>query len=324
MKLFDNLKILKFPKNNKNYLVTIAIGKEYYDNWASRALPLWKEYCKKNNLGIIVFYKDLIPKNHIAWKKPTWQKLLIGSTLKEKKIDISNICYLDTDILINPYAPNIFDYYKSTKIGVVSIKKNLPYPIDDVLRRVSFLRNRHYYKKYPLDSAIFKSIENIFKFHKLPKQDDFFCAGLFLFNLLNHSNMMKKIFHKYPSNIKSITNGGDQTHLNFEFQTSADILWLDYRFQSIWVYEMAWKYPFLYTNKKNSRLISQCIEASLYQNYFLHFAGSWYESDMWKIGNFFNEANKKEEIKKYYTYLKTKVTGREKGTINPKSIKLSR
>ena len=42
-------------------------------------------------------------------------------------------------------------------------------------------------------------------------------------------------------------------------------------------------YPFLYKlrNKKNSLLID-CIQSSIYNNYFLHFPGSWYDSQMWK------------------------------------------
>ena len=83
---------------------------------------------------------------------------------------------------------------------------------------------------------------------------------------------------------------------------------------------MAWKYPFLYKFARvKKKLIQDCIESSLYQNYFLHFAGTWYESDMWKKGKFFINKNK-IELKNYYKYLKTPIIGKSKGTINPKNI----
>lgn len=319
MEEYKNFKIIKKSNIKKNYLVTIAIGERYYKKWEFAALPLWEEYCSKNDIGIIVFHQDLIPKDYFAWKKATWQKLMIGTVLKENKINISNICYLDTDILINPYAPNLFDKYDNKTIALVSIKKDIPQSLDETLRRESFLRNFHYDNKFPLDSALFKSIDELFRFHNLETQDNFFCAGFFVFNLENHSNFMKKIFDKYPSDIKSITDGGDQTHLNYEFLKYGNISWLNYRFQAIWVYEMAWKYPFLYNfGRNNEELIRECIEASLYQNYFLHFAGSWYESDMWEVGKFFENESKKKELRNYYDYFNTPVTGKAVGIVKPK------
>jgi hypothetical protein len=49
---------------------------------------------------------------------------------------------------------------------------------------------------------------------------------------------------------------------------------------------MAWKYPSLYSlalDTPKSESVRDCVEASLWNNHFLHFAGSWYESLAWKI-----------------------------------------
>ncbi len=43
----------------------------------------------------------------LYYKKPTWNKLLLGNEIL-KKFKQKNMCYLDTDILINPISPNIF------------------------------------------------------------------------------------------------------------------------------------------------------------------------------------------------------------------------
>lgn len=128
MKEYRNFKIIKEPRNTKNYLVTIAIGEKYYNSWEFAALPLWKEYCEGNDIGLIVFHQDLVSKDYFAWKKATWQKLMIGTVLKENNIEVENVCYIDTDILINP---NVFDGYNEKTIGLVSLRKNISQPIDE-------------------------------------------------------------------------------------------------------------------------------------------------------------------------------------------------
>ena len=39
--------------------------------------------------------------------------------------------------------------------------------------------------------------------------------------------------------------------------------------------------------KKKNEIVQNCVESSLMNTYFLHFAGSWYDSDHWKIKNIF-------------------------------------
>ena len=76
---------------------------------------------------------------------------------------------IDTDIIINTQAPSIFNFYKKNKISVVSTKY-MPYTWDDSTRKMAFLRNNLYSKKYPLDSALNISLKNLYKFHNLSPQ----------------------------------------------------------------------------------------------------------------------------------------------------------
>ena len=69
----------------KNVISTITIGGEYYDTWEKNAFPLWEKYCDSHNLGLVVFKEDLLSKEDPYWKKPTWQKLLIGRELKKSE-----------------------------------------------------------------------------------------------------------------------------------------------------------------------------------------------------------------------------------------------
>ena len=49
-------------KEQKNSIACIAIGTKIFNHWKKNIFPFWKVYCKKNNLGLIVFTHDLIKK----------------------------------------------------------------------------------------------------------------------------------------------------------------------------------------------------------------------------------------------------------------------
>ena len=315
------MKIIIPPSDSQCVITTIAIGSSYYYDWERYAKSLWVRYCERHKLGLIVFTEGLIEKNDPYWKKPTWQKMLIGNVLKKHFPTIKSVCYLDTDILINPFAPNVFCSYDINTIGLVSVRKNMPYNFGDVTRRIAFLRNRYYDTNYPLDSALSISLESLYEIHGLPIQEDEACAGFFVFNVEAHSEILNTFFYNYDQTIQSITGGGDQTHFNYEIQKNCKVSWLEYKFQAIWVHEIAWKYPFLYDYGDNkNELIKECVEASLFTNYFLHFAGSWHESEMLKIGGILESNRILNQFSEFSNYLKIPLTGQPKGQIKPKKI----
>jgi len=96
---------------SQDVITTIAIGEPCFDAWQEYALPTWKRYCERHGLGLIAFDADLIPKDHAIWKKPTWQKLLVGQNLREQLPNVRNVCNLATDILIN-YTPEMRETFE--------------------------------------------------------------------------------------------------------------------------------------------------------------------------------------------------------------------
>jgi hypothetical protein len=308
--------ILKSPSNN--YICSIIIGNKIYNEWLKYSFPFVKKYCKKNKLGLIIFNKDIISKKNIYWKKPTWQKLLVGDFLKNKIKNINNICMLDVDILVNPDAPNIFKHHKENKISVISLRNKLPFSWEKAVKNISFYRNKFYSKKYPLDSAIGISVSNLYKMHNLKPQKDEFCAGVYVFNVKKFSEILKSWFYKYKKEIFSVTGGGEQTHFNYEVQNIKKENFIEYKFQAIWVFEMAINYPFLYKFKsKKNKLITESILASLQNNYFLHFAGSWYEGSMWKNSNIVKSYFNSKFNNQLINFQKKKLSGKPKGMIKP-------
>ena len=156
---------------------------------------------------------------------------------------------------------------------------------------------------------MFIGLKDLFKYHNLKVQKDEACAGLFVFNLKKFQKKFKEWFYLYDRNVYSITNSGDQTHFNFHIQNERLDHWLDYKFQTSWLYEMAWNYPFLYENKKFHKFADHFIETTLLKSYFLHFAGSWPESDFWKTATLYNSKRKINFLNNLEKYLKMNVKG---------------
>ena len=302
-----------------NTLTTVAIGDEYYSNWYNYAYPSWKRYCEKYGIGLYVL-NNYVSKKHEGYrKKANWEKLLTFYEIKKIDSTTKTACYIDTDFIISPIAPNVFSYYKEkSKIALVSQYKNMPYNDSDVRRRLAFFRHHYYDKKYPLDSALFMSLKDMCEYHGLPEIFDYACTGFFMGDVDTHADYLLDLFYKYPEGVKSITDGGDEFHINHALQTEVDIQWLPYPFQALWTYEMAWKYPFLYHyGRNNKELIKQCIEASLMENYFLHFAGSWGESKMWTEVHLFDNPETIERYEEFEKYCAQPVTGKPVGRIMP-------
>jgi len=272
-----------------DYIVTIAIGDQYYSDWEKFSSSFWLDYCKKFNLGLLIIHADIIDQSNTHWKKATWQKFLLGEYMQLYFPNIKRICYLDTDILISPLAPNIFDFHQDGCMSLVSLFNGLPYDRFETIEKLTWLRNQSSEGKYPLDSAIYMSIADLYDYHNLPAQNDYACAGMFIMEVAIHSKVMNQFFFEIDKNISTITNGGDQTHFNFMAQNNFTINWLPYKFQSIWSYEAANYYPSVFFDQY-SDISYLSIQNSLVNKYFLHFAGGWNECQQWKDHRIAQEA----------------------------------
>ena len=301
-------------RETKKAIVTLAVGEKYLKKWEQNSLPSLLKYCKRHSLGLYVQTTPIDTSE--PRKKPQWQKILLPAELKNKFEFIDEFCYIDTDIVANQFAESIFIQNLQDKLSLVSQFNNLPFDLDEILRRIAFNRNKFYSKDYPLDSSLFMKFKDIYKYHNLPEQEDYACTGVFMGFIDSHAEILRDIYYQYDHTISTLTDGGDEPILNYEFQSKFEVNWIPYQYQAIWIYEMAYKYPFLYQEKLNIDLINKCIENSVNSNTFLHFAGSWDESKMFEnIHRIDFESNLQLEFKKYK---EVRLTGQPVGITKPK------
>ena len=255
-------------------IFTVCIGDEYIERWERISLPFWKMYCERHSLHLIAMIR---PFDDTGGKRADWQKLLCGKAIKESKLDIKNVCFVDYDIIPNPYAPNIFKSHNEENISFVSQRKNLPYRnTTELMKLIAYYRNKYSNGKYPLDSYLFASPERIFRDHGLPQYEDYGCGGLFMFNIEKYSSIFEEAFCNDGEHKLSVSNPGEEVVLNHCIQGSGKCSWLSYSWQTLWWYEMPWNYPWLYDCKKRSKELTQeAIKTTLMRTNFLHFVGSW-------------------------------------------------
>jgi hypothetical protein len=307
-------------ESTKLVLATTATSREYFSKWEAFSAPSWLAYAEKFGLGVVVATEDLLPLEDPKFKNGSWQKMLLPGLLATEMPSIERVCLLDTDVVVSPRAPNIFEIAPEGEYSVVSQEKGLPFDVVEARRRVAFERNSHYSSDYPLDSLLLADAAEEFRQQGLPPRDNFFCAGLIVCDVA-HAEQLRDWFYSVENDIENHVVAWEQTHLNHWIQGEKHS-WLPYRFQALWHYEMAWNHPHLYSLGEElceAPETAVALTTALWNNYFLHFAGSWHESLAWSVVGGLMTPEVVGNFGEFDAYLGQKITPRNLGKILPRS-----
>lgn len=99
----------------KKAIVTLCIG-EFYEKIGEITHPMFKAYAEKIGADFIVLKEDFINKN-TKHNPPIfcYEKFQIGELLDK----YDRVCFLDTDMIMSPETPDIFNLVPSDMIGLV-------------------------------------------------------------------------------------------------------------------------------------------------------------------------------------------------------------
>ena len=181
-------------------MVAIDSDKSQFKNsdYAQYALLSWEVWCKKNNVDMIVNRE-----HDTRFTFPIWNKELIYEIGKE----YDKIGIVDSDTIISPDAPNIFDRFTEDEFCGVGDLCDLNWLLESIHGRQRFFPN---------------TVMNI---------DKYFNAGVLFFGK-RHLPVFEDLLTLYLNNqeaIDSIKGGGkEQTLLNFVVQSrGVDVRLLD-------------------------------------------------------------------------------------------------
>ena len=301
--------------NVGNYIATLAIGKDYLERWEKYSLAFWKFYCGRHGLGLVALIEPFVDSGK---KRNDWQKLLVGRAIEEYGLNAERVCFVDYDMIPNPFAENIFNQLEQTKIGFVSQRNGLPQGnIKILLRHIAMHRHQASDKRYPLDSYLSRSPEDIYSDHGLARHKDYGCGGLFVFNMELHNQYLIEIFESYDSNSLFVANPGEEVYLNHYIQIRDDFEWLPYEWHTLWWYEMAWYYPWLYNEgNRNAEVVAEAVYATLLRSNFVHFVGSW-EKWAWLYLENIDFEKMMSRLKEFHEYRRTILKSPSLGFIFP-------
>lgn len=92
---------------HRNAIVTMAIGDVYVGSWVKTCQPGWVKYAIRHGFDIILINAPLDRSDLAQSRSPAWQKLLILEQPWARSYE--RVIWLDSDIMINPTAPNILN-----------------------------------------------------------------------------------------------------------------------------------------------------------------------------------------------------------------------
>lgn len=269
--------LVRRPERTNQWLVTTAIGGEYFGRWEESAKVYWELYARKHDYGIAVVTNALNHEDEPD-RDGAWQKLLAPRALRLMLGHDVRCALWDTDLIPSPVAPAIFDAVPIGQIGVVSQEHELPGDADVLRKRIAFMRNRHLDPDFPLWSSLNGTPSQRFQWAGLPRYADMFCSGMFVIDTESHAELLATWFRDAPESPEYKSFGSEELWLNVKAQESELCVWLPYEWQALWIFEVAANYPFLYSTNVTPEVATWCFASTLMRNHIVHLAGRWESS----------------------------------------------
>lgn len=195
--------------------------------------------------------------------------------------EYDQVAWLDSDIIINPTAPNIFDEVPVERIGGVKGFDQLYQNSQDV-----FTEDVLNYIKTP-----YRNAKEWYRLNNLiPEYDEVLQTGVMILSPKYHNDFLKNIFFTGQD---SKTGDYEMPSLSHGALKNELIYWIDDRFNMLWTGLMCHKYreclppktqvfPIRQFKKitrghyqfPNRGLLKTSLVSAFKESYFLHFAGN--------------------------------------------------
>jgi len=179
---------------NVIFMINIVHNERSRNQGYEFSIKSWKEYADKYDCELFILNQ---PVADISYMKPHWTKMYILDVLDANEIDYDQVLYVDSDTIVTPNAPNIFELSEHKFCAVPNFGDS-----DWMLRSI---------EAYSLE---------LFNGYQLPYYK-YFNSGFLLFNK-SHKDFFKNIQEFYNKNQQKIVwmqnnygVGHDQPVFNF-------------------------------------------------------------------------------------------------------------
>jgi hypothetical protein len=265
-------------------IVTLAIGKEYGEQWNRLCRANWQSYADRHGYDVVCLEAPLDTSERARRRSPAWQKCLILGA--EPMLRYERVVWIDSDILINARAPCVCAAVPVEKVGAVD-QWATPTPelyAQGMERLFEYWGSgavanhtaRDYYARWGLPPAF----------------DQVAQTGVLVLSPRHHRPLLEGVYFEYEEK-----GGGEWNYemrpLSYELLKADLVHWIDPRFNWPWIILKALHYPFLLRRPRRDGLLERlrrrlavpgdtarshdarrCATAAFLNGFFLHFAGS--------------------------------------------------
>jgi hypothetical protein len=244
----------------KKAIVSIAIGEQCLADWQRFCAGAWQSYAARHGLDLIVVSQPLVQSERGA----SWQKCVVLQ--QPFAAQYHQIALLDTDIAINPTAPNIFEQVPEDRVGGVISGSHIHEDLRPVLmsrktkEQLPYERGlgqwdrdqAGYYVSYGLSACAAGIVQ----------------GGVLVASPANHAALFRGVFDgDYLE-----TRLYEQIPLSHAILTTGMFQQIDTRFNSSVFETLLVHHSYLFRENFGEPLLRTVVRAEYANNFFLHFA----------------------------------------------------
>jgi len=254
---------------HRNAIVCLALGNAYAEAFARRSYPRAKAYCEAIGADLIVFTSPLDVTERAQARSPAWQKLLVFT--QPEVIKYENVCFIDSDILINPASPNIFDAAADT-VGLVRPPTPQANPLNRLIAQAQ--QDRIHAFIHSLGCKLYRTAYEPFGIEDDHPHD--FNTGVLLAQPKRHGLFFMDVYYGYEDAGSAVYNY-EQWPLVHELIAQNAFHEIDPLFNVILNDMLVYHHGYLMDTGAPpgtfDALIARIVEFYLSSAYFVHFAG---------------------------------------------------
>lgn len=273
-----------------NAIISLVVGKRYQNNFKRFCYANWKAYADRHCLELILFTKPIDLSSRAASRSAAWQKCL--AVISEEAKRYKQVAWLDSDIFVNPSAPNIFDNVSQECIGAVG---DFMHPSPEAFSsRLKFLEAE--WARQGMSVVPASTPEDYYRAFPLPPLNQVAQTGVFVLTPELHSVIFRRAYEMYED------RGNPSFHyemrpLSYEMVCSGKMTWLDPRFNLVPGFFLSERdladfvapyskmemigrkflLPHGIAISRRQRNLRRAYKELFQKSYFLHFAGRQFE-----------------------------------------------
>lgn len=171
-------------------IVTIVIGTDYQATWMRLSQKSWLRYAEAHGFDLIAITYPFDTSARAAARSPAWQKLLILNQPWSRHYE--RIIWLDSDIIIGPFAQNIIK--AAGPVEKVSLTINGGRSSDS--ERMLFLERQY---KVPIrpefeQSVWARAVQKNYNSHRVQPHDTMFNTGVLVLSPQHHNELFLQCY----------------------------------------------------------------------------------------------------------------------------------